>query len=220
MTKAKFQLLAIYAAQLIMLAGAATALWQQRGTAAGLTIGALALTLIPALLRLFWGVRTPEPFQLSLVGFVFATLFLGEVHGLYRYFWWWDGALHFISGLMLGVVGFLLVYVMNGVADTQRRMRPAFVAFFSFCFAVTIGAFWEVLEFVLDIFFTLEMQTEKSGDAGGLTDSMTDLLTDGAGALITAAVVYWQLKHPGRRVFIGRWVNEFIFKNPQLCGNS
>lgn len=214
------QLRLSYAMQATMAVGGAWFLWQQQNTAAGLTFGALAISFIPALLKKLFDIKSPPPFLLFLVAFVFGSLFLGEAHGLYRFFWWWDMALHLGSGFLLGIVGFLLVYVLNGVPETGKRMRPGFVSFFAFCFAVTIGAFWEVLEFVLDIFFTLDMQTEKVASESKITDSMLDLIMDALGALVIMAIAYWHLKHKDRASFLGRWVGAFIRQNPQLCGGD
>lgn len=220
MNTANVQLRISYGLQLIMLIGVGVALWKQQGTAAGLAAGALAITLIPFLMKKAFGVNTPPPFLLFLVIFVFGSLFLGEAQGLYRDFWWWDLALHLGSGFLLGIVGLLLVYVLNGVSETGERMRPGFVAFFAFLFAVAVGAFWEILEFVLDIFFTLKMQTDKTGKGCGLTDSMSDLSVDAVGALVIALIAYWHLKHKEKPSFLGRWIGEFIRLNPQLCGGE
>ncbi|MGD2168380.1 MAG: hypothetical protein PVF63_09745, partial [Gammaproteobacteria bacterium] len=84
-------------------------------------------------------VRIPYEFQLMALVFVFAALFLGEVRSYYIRFWWWDIALHTASGLLLGIVGFLLVYVLNESKSVAVHMRASFVAFFAFLFAVTVG---------------------------------------------------------------------------------
>jgi hypothetical protein len=71
--------------------------------------------------------------------FVFASLFLGEVRSFYERIWWWDIALHTTSGLLLGILGFLLVYVLNENERVDVHMLPRFVAFFAFTFAVAWG---------------------------------------------------------------------------------
>jgi len=58
-------------------------------------------------------VQIPPEFQVLAVGFVFASLFLGEIRSYYLRIWWWDIALHTSSGLLLGILGFLLIYVLN-----------------------------------------------------------------------------------------------------------
>ncbi|NIR44454.1 MAG: hypothetical protein GWM93_09820, partial [Gemmatimonadetes bacterium] len=70
------------------------------------------------------------------------SLFLGEIRGYYTRFAWWDVALHTASGFLLGIVGFLLVYILNQEERIPLYMKPGFVALFSFLFAVATGAIW------------------------------------------------------------------------------
>ena len=99
--------------------------------------------------------------MLLTIVFVFASLFLGEVREYYIRFWWWDLALHAGSGFLLGIIGFLLVYVLNETEEIGVHMKPGFVAFFAFLFAVGIGVLWEIFEFCMDIFFNMNMQKES-----------------------------------------------------------
>src|SRR5690606_11091243 len=116
----------------------------------------------------------PEFEVLALI-FIFASLFLGEVRGYYIRYWWWDIALHTASGLLLGIWGFLLVYVLNESQDIEMQMKPRFVALFAFFFAVGCGALWEIFEFAMDQLFGMNMQKPMLNDPSGLTDTMWDL---------------------------------------------
>ena len=40
------------------------------------------------------------------------------------------------------------------------KMSPYFVAFFAFCFSMTVGVLWEFFEFSMDWFFGLDMQKD------------------------------------------------------------
>lgn len=79
-------------------------------------------------------VRIPPEFQMLAVVFIFGALFLGEIRHFYERVWWWDMALHATSGLLLGILGFMLVYVLNENRRVDIFMRPRFVAFFAFLF--------------------------------------------------------------------------------------
>jgi hypothetical protein len=83
----------------------------------------MALTLAPVLFRL--PVRIPSEIQIVALVFVFATLFLGEVRGYYERFWWWDVALHTSSGLLLGLLGFMFVYISTRIAMSTSTCAPA-----------------------------------------------------------------------------------------------
>jgi hypothetical protein len=99
--------------QLILLAEAIFALWGQRWFTAFLTSTIIMITFFPILFERQFRIYIPPELQLSAIGFVFASLFLGEVHDYYNRFWWWDTMLHTTSGFLLGILGFLLVHMMN-----------------------------------------------------------------------------------------------------------
>lgn len=168
------------------------------------------LTLTPALLHKRFDVFLPPEFELLAIIFIFASMFLGEIGGYYERFWWWDAALHTGAGFLLGLVGFLLVYVMNEQEDIAMTMKPGFVAFFSFAFAMALGALWEIFEFAMDGFFGLNMQ--KSG----LRDTMWDLIVDAVGALTVSTMGYFYIKNPQEVSFIERMIAKFIKGNPRL----
>lgn len=202
--------------QALLIAEILAALWQQRWFVAFITTGIVAVTLLPVVLERRFHVHIPPQFQLFAIAFVFASLFLGEVHGYYTRFWWWDLALHTISGFLLGIVGFLLVHLLNETEDIGIHMNPGFVAFFAFLFALGVGALWELVEFAMDTFFGMNMQKAMLGDASGLTDTMLDLLVDALGALVITTYGYVHLSTADRDSFLRRWISAFIRNNPGL----
>lgn len=178
------------------------------------TTAVLALTLLPMVLGRRFNVFVPPELEVLALLFVFAALFLGEVRGYYVRFWWWDLVLHSASGFLLGIVGFLLVYVLNEKEDLALHMKPAFVALFAFMFSVGLGALWEIFEFVMDSLFHLNMQ--KSG----LVDTMWDLIVDAAGALVIATLGYGYLRKARNISFLERWIARFIQANRRFFEDS
>lgn len=148
--------------------------------------------------------RAPS-FISAIVIFVAATLFLGEVMDFYERFWWWDIAMHATSAVGFGLLGFVLVFMM--FQGDRYAAPPRGVAFFAFCFAITIGTMWEIFEFAMDQIFGLNMQ--KSG----LPDTMGDLIVDAIGALIGAFSGYGYLRGQARGG-LAAIIEEFIEKNP------
>lgn len=202
--------------QVILIIGALAAVWEQQWLAAVVTVGIIVITFFPLLLARRYHVQVPPDFELLAITFVFATLFLGEVRGYYTRFWWWDIALHAGSGFLLGIIGFLLVYLLNETEDIGVHMKPAFVAFFAFLFALGMGVFWEIFEFGMDTLLGMNMQKAMLGDPSGLTDTMYDLLVDALGALVIAVLGYGYIKTKGSESFLERWIDTFIKSNPQL----
>ena len=200
----------------ILVLEAGFAVWEQQWLTVGITVGILGITMIPLLIKRSFRVQIPPEFELLAIAFIFASLFLGEVRGYYTRFWWWDIALHTSSGLLLGIIGFLLVYVLNETEDIGLHMTPGFVAFFAFLFAVAIGALWEIFEFAMDSFFGMNMQKPMLGDPSGLTDTMWDMIVNTVGALVIAVLGYGYLKTSANKSFLERWIANFIKANPQL----
>ena len=133
-------------------------LWGQRWFTAFLTSMIILITFFPVLFERRFRIHIPPELQLSAIGFVFGSLFLGEVRDYYSRFWWWDTALHTLSGFLLGILGFLLVHVMNQMERIHIHLKPGFVAFFAFMFALGVGALWEIFEFTMDSVFGMNMQ--------------------------------------------------------------
>lgn len=209
--------LAILAAlQLVMTIQLVLLLLRQDWLQSFLVVGIMALTLAPVVFRM--PVRIPSEIQIVAVLFVFATLFLGEVRDYYQRFWWWDVTLHTTSGLLLGVLGFMFVYMLNEDRHVDLHMRPSFVALFAFFFAVGVGAIWEIFEFAMDRYAGTDMQPATSGDPSGLTDTIQDLIVDTLGAAIVS-VAGWRYFARARASRVDDWAARFIRRNPQLFGD-
>ena len=113
----------------------------------------------------------------------------------------------------MGILGFLLVYVLNASEKTAISMTPRFVAFFAFIFSVAVGALWEIFEFSVDSIFGARMQKPMFNDPSGLTDTMWDMIVNTIGAAFISTLGWWYMKHD-RRSFIDIWIKKFIHKNP------
>jgi len=180
-----------------------------------LVMAIIVITFIPTWLHRRFRVYIPPEFQALAVIFVFAALFLGEIQSYYHRIWWWDIALHTSSGLLMGIVGFLLVYVLNESKYIDLHMRPRFVALFAFFFAVTVGTLWEIFEFSMDQIFATNMQKAMFGDPSGLTDTMWDMIVNALGAFIICTLGWWYTSHH-QQSFIEAWIRKFIERNPHL----
>jgi uncharacterized membrane protein YjdF len=199
-----------------LLIGIGFAVWHAQWPIAFYTLLILVVTLLPTVLGQRFAVHIPSEFELLAVVFVYGALFLGELRGFYLKYWWWDLALHTLSGFLLGLLGLLLVYVLNEKREIKLHMTVGFVALFAFVFAVALGALWEIFEFAMDRLFGLNMQKPMWGDPSGLTDTMWDLIVDAVGALLVSLLGYIYLKKSGGGSFIERWIQRFIHKNPHL----
>jgi len=201
------------ALQIVLFVGIALELWQRQWLNAAAAAGVLAVTLLPVLMGRRFNVFIPPELEVLALLFVFAAVFLGEVRGYYVRYWWWDVVLHSASGFLLGILGFLLVHVLNEKEDLDLHMKPVFVALFAFVFALGLGALWEIFEFAIDSTFGLNMQ--KSG----LVDTMWDLIVDAMGALVIALLGFAYLSRARNVSFLERWISRFIQANPRFFKN-
>jgi hypothetical protein len=183
------------------------ALWERQWLVAFTAVVVLALTFLPALIEHQLSVHLPVEFTLATSVFLYASFGLGEVRGFYQRYWWWDILLHSVSALVMGLIGFLLVYIFY---STYRiRMAPLYVGLMSFGFAVTVGTLWEIFEFLMDWAFGFNMQ--KSG----LVDTMTDLMVNAASAFLAALLGYRYTRH-GDAALAAPLVRRFTEQNPSM----
>lgn len=168
---------------------------------------ALILTFLPAIIEKNYKIDLPTELEVVTVLFIFTSIFMGEMHGYYTKYWWWDVVLHTSAGIVLGFIGFLIMFVLYD--QGKIKARPITIAIFSFCFALAIGALWEIFEFSMDSFFGWNMQST------GLVDTMWDLIVDTGGALLTSALGYLYLRGGKHRIF-QKLITRFINANPDL----
>jgi hypothetical protein len=176
----------------------------------------MLLTLLPAFISRRRRVIIPPEFQFFAVFFVFLSLFLGSAFDFYYKFWWWDVVLHTSSGFLLGIVGFIMLFVLNQTDQLPQGIKPSFLCFFGITFAVTLGVVWEIFEFAVDrLWPVINMQSNETG----VVDTMKDLIVDTVGAVVVAMMAYAYLK-TGRYSFIADGVRGFLRKNPRLLGQK
>lgn len=159
----------------------------------------LVVICLPAFLERKWSFEIPNYMSILYFVFLYCAIYLGEVRNFYYVVPHWDSILHAFSGAMLGALGFTLVSLLNDSEKVSVALSPAFIAMFAFCFALSVGALWEVYEFSGDALFGLNMQkfrladgTELVGHAA-LVDTMKDIIVDAASALAVAFIGYLEL---------------------------
>lgn len=165
---------------------------------------ALVLTFIPFLIEKKYQIDIPIVFELVVILFVYASLFLGEVGRFFHYFWWWDLLLHGTSAVAFASIGFIILFILSETSKIEAR--PGWLAVFSFSFAVAIGVIWEIFEFFMDQ--TLGLNMQKSG----LVDTMWDLIINNVGAILTSLAGYEYMTGK-KRPYISRIFDLLLNKN-------
>ncbi len=148
----------------------------------------------------------PSPLVIIYLIFLYCAIYLGEVRNFYYDIANWDDILHTISGAMLGALGFSAVTILNNTDSMPVNLSPLFVSLFAFCFAITMGVFWEFYEYSFDGLLGLNMQKFALEDGTqlvgrlALADTMTDLFVDALGAGIISIIGGLSIKYKTRLI--------------------
>lgn len=209
-TAERVQLTLSYLLSAILLLVFMVGLYQGQWFNAFLAFLAFVLSYVPALIERNYKIFLPVEMEFLMVFFIFSTIYLGTIHGYYEYYWWWDVFLHALSGVMLGFVGFIMVYILRTESRLGLRITPAFVGIFSFLFAVTLGTLWEIFEFLIDSSTLVHLTLQDDN-----FDTMMDLINDSLGALFVAVAGYLYCRKVRIPLF-DRVVMKFVEKNPSL----
>lgn len=154
----------------------------------------LVVMFLPALLEKRLRITVPNYIYVMYFIFLYCAIYLGEVRSFFYVIPQWDTFLHGFSAMMLGSLGFSLVSILNDSEKTHVQLSPLFVGLFAFCFAIAMGALWEIYEFSFDGLLGMNMQKFRLEDGTlligheALRDTMEDIITDALGALIVSVV--------------------------------
>lgn len=120
----------------------------------------LLLFMIPPFVERSMKVELPSTLQIIAFVFIFCAEILGEISSFYVRVPIWDTLLHTVCGFMFAAFGFCIVDIFNKGRFNKYDMSPAFLAFVAFCFSMTVGIFWEFIEFGIDHVLLIDMQKD------------------------------------------------------------
>lgn len=145
----------------------------------------LVLTLVPAGISHFSGWHVPRVLELTYVLGI-ALQFVSESFKLFELFTYWDKLVHPAEiFLASGVATFLLL----GYRELHELEVPdGLAATGAMLFGISLGATWELVEFAFDWFGNTNLQKSNA-------DTMTDVLTNNAGAIFGTLAAFWVFRH-------------------------
>jgi len=107
----------------------------------------LSLTFLPFLIEKLLSISLPMNFCIAYLSSLVLAVFLEKIlAGI---------VLQIFLGMVLGIVGFILLFLLY--SNSRIKTSYVFIAFFSFCFSVSLGAMWEVFRYFLAVNFSLEI---------------------------------------------------------------
>lgn len=185
-----------------------TALYNGKIFLAFASAAVLLASFLPAIIMHRARFILPNDISLFFLLFLFGSLILGEMRDFYARFFWWDIMLHFFSAMMMGMIGFMIIYSLY--LTHKVFFAPVFAALFTFSFSIALGTLWEIVEFTLDSSVGFHMQPS-------LSDTMGDIIVDATGSLIVSTVGYFYLRG-GSSLLMDRLVKRFVHLNRARLG--
>ena len=136
-------------------------------------LASLALIFLPYLFEYFLSCRISRDLKVVYWFLVIGGPVLGNVYKFYHYIRPWDKLLHMLSGFLVAALGYAL-------PDFLLKEPPAkaFKCIFAVSLSMAVGGIWEVYEYLLDVFFKMDMQNDTV-----ITEMASYLLGDTPGTI-------------------------------------
>lgn len=115
--------------------------------------------------------------------FIIGAMYLGNVFDFYIIIPMYDKILHLLSGLIIGLIGYILfLHVSSGsVENSFKRYMPIL---FSIIFSIAAAGVWEIWEFSTDQLFGFTSQNNS------LHDTMWDIICGTLMGIISNIPIY------------------------------
>jgi hypothetical protein len=108
----------------------------------------------------------------------------GYIQGYYVLFYpYYDKIAHLVSGTAVALIGFLGVIFLDKY--WKMNLTIPFIVGFTVIFAMALGGFWEIYEFLVDLFFGGSLAGPMQNS---LEDTMLDMMFVLAGSVIVAVI--------------------------------
>ncbi len=154
---------------------------------------AALVSLLPTFLQRSYRVVLPWELEFLIVLQLHLHTFWGVWLRFYDSHWFWDDLLHLKGTLIVSFLGFYAAYALQ--VGGRIRLSFTLLALFTVVFGNALGAWWEIVEFVVDK--TLHKNTQY-----GLDNTMIDLIHNAIGSLLAAALgwAYVRFTRPEQRL--------------------
>ena len=112
--------------------------------------------------------------------------YLAESYYLYFTFWWFDIPMHFLGGLLIGLLALWILFVCEKCGFSH--VNSLLVFFVTLGVVLLVGSLWELFE----VFTGITPITDID-----LVDTLEDLLLDSLGAIV--AFLYYHYRVHGKK---------------------
>jgi hypothetical protein len=157
----------------------------------------VVVSLLPIPVQRLSGTHVPRALELAFV-LGMALQFCSESTKLFEVFYYWDKIVH---PTLVALSAMIAVWLLLGYRDAFRTRLPTHLAAaFAMLLGLSIGAFWEFVEFASDWFGDANLQKSNA-------DTVTDILANNTGAFVATLLGLWIYLHllgPNQRDEMGR----------------
>lgn len=151
----------------------------------GLSIFCIVSSLLIEFARKKRIIRNDSLSIVSNLFILFSTL-LGTCFGFYGIFKGYDDFLHIWSGFIAVSFAYNILLITN---KEDLKVSAIFVIIYLFIFSMGVASIWEIIEFTIDN--TLGMNTQ----AGGLNDTMIDMIDGLIGSVIMLSFYFKKIRN-------------------------
>jgi hypothetical protein len=208
---------------LLRLALLATAAYQAvSGNTNGATVAGegFVVSLVPLLIARLSQTHVPRPLELAFV-LGMALQFISESTKLFEIFTYWDKIVHPTLVALTAMIG---AWLLLGYAEAFGKRIPIHLAAaFGLLLGMSVGAFWEFVEFASDWFGGANLQKSNA-------DTLTDIIANDIGAFVATLFglrLYTHALTPDQRREMGhiaRWLahgpSRLFDRHGRLLGTS
>lgn len=175
--------------------------------------GMLLVLHIPRFIQENYHFQIPYSLDFILILFAFGGFILGDVFDFYGKIPFWDSILHTLSGVIIAYIGFIIIKYLNQEYTIPLSVSPMFMSILVVSVALSLGAAWEIGEYLVDDMFHTNNQQYMASTRGtlynkkdvplegheALNDTMKDLMLDLVGAVAVASIGYKRLEIKQRK---------------------
>lgn len=162
-------------------------------------VGVAILACVAAISFPSWITRNrvkamPLEFELILFAMIVLQLVIGETLNFYDNVPYFDKFVHFMLPFFLGFIATMFAYTMRVTGALKASLVPTM--FVVFMVTLGIGAVWEIIEYLADVFLGTYLQ--GSHTASPLVDTMNDLIVDTLGGVFGALLTLVFIRRNGK----------------------
>lgn len=134
---------------------------------------AIALLIVPFAVNKISKIQMTADVSLIYFLFCFLTIIVGSLLSGYTKIPYWDKFLHFLSGIVFTVFGFLAFYIISGRDCYNVIHNRKLIICFAFFFNIGFAGLWEIYEYGLYVFFGVDAMNMHRTLAN---DTMQDMI--------------------------------------------